>query len=97
MLTRPVCCSALETSQRHSLSANGQPSLWRVVAQGRGAEPSELALEMDRSEQTDRNKIASLLKKVGVNATPNLTEVLSSFRSIVPTQASLEGETATRN
>lgn len=60
----------------------------------KGAKPSELATEMDRSEKTIRNQIQSVHMKVGVNSTRDLTDVLSVFRSVGAMYATQEGETS---
>lgn len=47
-----------------------------------GRKPSEIALEMDRSEKTIRNQIQSVHEKVGVTSTRDLTDALAVFRSV---------------
>lgn len=47
-----------------------------------GQKPSELAVEMERSEKTIRNQIQAVHEKVGVTSTRDLTEALSVFRSV---------------
>jgi DNA-binding NarL/FixJ family response regulator len=47
-----------------------------------GQKPSDLAVEMDRSEKTIRNQIQAVHEKVGVTSTRDLTEALSVFRSV---------------
>ncbi len=47
-----------------------------------GHKPSDLAIEMERSEKTIRNQIQSVHEKVGVSSARDLTEALSVFRSV---------------
>ena len=47
-----------------------------------GQKPSDLAVNMKRSEKTIRNQIQSLHEKVGVTSTRELTDALSVFRSV---------------
>ncbi|MEO9821017.1 MAG: LuxR C-terminal-related transcriptional regulator [Paracoccaceae bacterium] len=47
-----------------------------------GQKPSDLAIEMGRSEKTIRNQIQAVHEKVGVTSTRDLTEALSVFRSV---------------
>ena len=47
-----------------------------------GQKPTELAVQMGRSEKTIRNQIQSVHDKVGVTSTRELTDALSVFRSV---------------
>ncbi|SFS16533.1 helix-turn-helix transcriptional regulator [Yoonia litorea] len=47
-----------------------------------GRKPSQLAVEMGRSEKTIRNQIQAVHEKVGVTSTRDLTEALSVFRTV---------------
>ena len=47
-----------------------------------GQKPSELAIEMEKSEKTIRNQIQAVHEKVGVSSTRELTDALSVFRSV---------------
>ena len=47
-----------------------------------GQKPSELAVQMERSEKTIRNQIQAVHEKVGVTSTRDLTDALSVFRSV---------------
>ncbi|WP_282063582.1 helix-turn-helix transcriptional regulator [Roseobacter litoralis] len=60
----------------------------------KGAKPSELAVDMDKSEKTIRNQIQSVHMKVGVKSTRDLTDVLSVFRSVGAMYATPGGETS---
>ena len=71
-------------NQRLLQDAFGLTARESAVCRGllEGRKPSQLAIEMDRSEKTIRNQIQSIHEKVGVTSSRALIEALSVFRSV---------------